>query len=216
MSAKCNPSLHLSRIKGYQLKSLIPVYLPHNLTESEFLSLVPTSSSNPAYTFPALQHWLTKLFQNFALQENTSHPYHKHPYKLRELDVQAVDWFWRNVLGKEDKLGFMKIQAKIENDPYVHDGEKNERADWLPGAVFLRGGSVAILVSDPLMTPSQMQDSLKHSDHPPTLWCHSRRRETNHPNRPTPHRSIIPLLHRNPRRYARRPILQGRRSHRDC
>lgn len=48
--------------------------------------------------------------------------------------------------GKEDKLGFMKIQAKIETDKYVHEGEEKERADWLPGAVFLRGGSVAILV----------------------------------------------------------------------
>lgn len=41
----------------------------------------------------------------------------------------------------------MKIQARIETDPYVHDGENEARADWLPGAVFLRGGSVAILVS---------------------------------------------------------------------
>jgi ADP-sugar diphosphatase len=147
MSAKRSPSFHLGQVKDYQLESPIPVYLPHNLTETEFHGLVPTSSSNPAYTFPALQHWLTKLFQNFAFQGNTNHPYYKHPYKLRELDVQAVDWFWRNVPGKEDKLGFMKIQAKIETDPYVHHGEKDERADWLPGAVFLRGGSVAILVS---------------------------------------------------------------------
>lgn len=85
--------------------------------------------------------------ENFRLQENESHPYHKYPYRLRELDIQAVDWFWRNVPGKEDKLGFMKIQSKIETDPYVHEGEEKERADWLPGAVFLRGGSVAILVS---------------------------------------------------------------------
>jgi ADP-sugar diphosphatase len=172
MSAKRSPSLHLSHIKGYQLKSSIPVYLPHHLTESEFRSLVPTSPSDPAYTFPALQHWFTKLFQNFALQGNPNHPYQKHPYKICELDVQAVDWFWRNVPGKEDKLGFMKIQAKIETDPYVHDGENKERADWLPGAVFLRGGSVAILVSNAPLTPpnrglsmSQTQDSLTHSGH---------------------------------------------------
>jgi ADP-sugar diphosphatase len=49
--------------------------------------------------------------------------------------------------GKENKLGFMKLQAKIETDAYVHDGENEARADWLPGAVFLRGGSVAIMVS---------------------------------------------------------------------
>ncbi|KAF2624696.1 hypothetical protein BU25DRAFT_413242 [Macroventuria anomochaeta] len=40
----------------------------------------------------------------------------------------------------------MKIQSKIETDPYVHDGEEKARADWIPGAVFLRGGSVAVLI----------------------------------------------------------------------
>jgi ADP-sugar diphosphatase len=146
MSTKRNPSLRLVQIPGHLLRPAVPVYLPHNLNELEFYSLVPVASFGPAYTFPALQNWLTRLVRNFKLQENAGHPYHNHPYKLRELDVQAVDWFWRNVPGKEDKLGFMKIQAKIETDPYVHDGEKEARADWVPGAVFLRGGSAAILV----------------------------------------------------------------------
>jgi hypothetical protein len=217
MSAKRSPSLHLGQVKDYQLESLIPVYLPHNLTETEFHGLVPTSSSNPAYTFPALQHWLTKLFQNFTFQENTNHPYHKHPYKLRELDVQAIDWFWRNVPGKEDKLGFMKIQAKIETDPYMHDGEKEERADWLPGAVFLRGGSVAILVSHHRLSTLIMAKHLPtHLDHPPTLRRPSRRRKTHNPNCSTTHRRRLPLLHRNPCRHAGRPILQGRCSQRNC
>lgn len=57
-----------------------------------------------------------------------------------------MDWFWQNKPDKEDKLGFMKILAKVETDPYIHDGEEESRADGLPGAVFLRGGSVAILI----------------------------------------------------------------------
>jgi ADP-sugar diphosphatase len=146
MSSKRTPVLRLHQVRDQRLSPFVSVYLPDNLSTLELHSLLPTSPANPAFTFPALQNWLLRLTANFKLQENESHPYHKHPYKLRELDIQAVDWFWRDVPGKEDKLGFMKIQSKIETDPYVHEGEKEARADWLPGAVFLRGGSVAILV----------------------------------------------------------------------
>jgi ADP-sugar diphosphatase len=146
MVAARSPCLTLTELQGQILDAAIPVYLPYSLKESEFYSLLPGPSSSPAFTFPALLNWLTKLLKDFKLQDNENHPYHKHPYKLRELEVQAVDWFWRDIPGKEDKLGFMKLQAKIETDPYVHDGEEEARADWIPGAVFLRGGSVAILV----------------------------------------------------------------------
>jgi ADP-sugar diphosphatase len=126
----------------------ITVHLPSNLSPYEFSSLVPAplSSQPPAFTFPALNNWLNTLYSNLALQDDPSHPFHKHPYKLKALDIQAVDWFWRNVPGKEDKLGFMKVQATIVTEAYVHDSEEKKRSGWLPGAVFLRGGSVAILV----------------------------------------------------------------------
>lgn len=141
----------MSTIQQYRHHAFDPpveVILPANLTTEEFNSLL-TSPSNPkaAFTFPALDNWLSKLLQNFDLQQDEAHPFHKHPYKLRMLEIQAVDWFWRGRPGHEDKLGFMKIQAKIETDAYVHDAEEKERADWIPGAVFLRGGSVAVLVS---------------------------------------------------------------------
>ncbi|KAF1927497.1 uncharacterized protein M421DRAFT_421906 [Didymella exigua CBS 183.55] len=125
----------------------INVSLPDGFTAEKFDKLL-TSESNPAaaFTFPALDNWLAKLLQNFELQQNEAHPFHKHPYKLRMLDVQAVDWFWQGRPDQEDKLGFMKIQARIETDAYVHDGEERATADWIPGAVFLRGGSVAVLI----------------------------------------------------------------------
>ena len=50
---------------------------------------------------------------------------------LRKIDIQTVDYF-----GGE-RIGFVKLQAEVSND----EGEK------LPGAVFLRGGSVGMLVS---------------------------------------------------------------------
>lgn len=148
MSTSRKPCFSLFQIRTQGLNPTVPIYLPDNLTTLDFAALLPVSPAPPSFTFPALENWLTRLLHNFALQESdTSHPFHKHPYKLRELDIQAVDWFWRDVPGKEDKLGFMKIQAKIETDPYIHDGEEKARADWLPGAVFLRGGSVGMLVS---------------------------------------------------------------------
>jgi ADP-sugar diphosphatase len=154
MASERKPTFTLAEIQGHTLTPAIPVYLPPTLTEAEFHLLLPKSPSNkPAYTFPALLDWLTKLLANFAHQQDETHTYHKNPYKLRELDIQAVDWFWRNVPSKEDKLGFMKLQAKIETDPYVHTGEKTARADWLAGAVFLRGGSVAILVCLSVFAP---------------------------------------------------------------
>lgn len=141
----------------------LPITLPTNLTPHELALLLPASTifttantfnTIPAYSFPALSSWLTKLLHNLSLQSNPTHPFHKHPYKLHSLEIQAVDWFWRGRPGVEDKLGFMKLQARIETDAYVHEGEEKERRDWLPGAVFLRGGSVGVLVR-PLLLSSR-------------------------------------------------------------
>lgn len=138
----------ISQYKHYTFEPPIEVHLPRSLTPEKFDRLLTSqSNSEAAFTFPALDNWLSKLLHNFGLQQNEAHPFHKHPYKLRMLEVQAVDWFWICRPGHEDKLGFMKIQSKIETDPYVHEGEDKARADWIPGAVFLRGGSVAVLVS---------------------------------------------------------------------
>jgi hypothetical protein len=150
----------------------INVSLPDSLPADKFDKLL-TSDSNPkaAFTFPALDNWLAKLFQNFDLQTHEAHPFHKHPYKLRSLDVQAVDWFWQGRPGHEDKLGFMKIQSKIETDAYIHDSEEKARVDWVPGAVFLRGGSVAVLVRI-LSRSSHLVDS-----NPCRLLCNQKTRK---------------------------------------
>ena len=138
----------VTQYKHHTFDPPLPVSLPSTLTPTEFHALLTSSiNSKAAFTFPALDNWLSQLLRNFSLQENSSHPFHSHPYALRALDIQAVDWFRRGTPGSKDKLGFMKLQARIETDPYVHEGEDEERVDWIPGAVFLRGGSVAVLVS---------------------------------------------------------------------
>jgi ADP-sugar diphosphatase len=137
-------SVTLNEFDGKVLVPAITFHLPANLSTKQFHSLIPCASSissAPALGFPALQNWLTNLLANLRLQGNVDHPYREHPYRLRQIVVQAVDWF------SETKIGFMKMRASIETAQYVHEGEQEARPDWLPGAVFLRGGSVAMLVS---------------------------------------------------------------------
>jgi ADP-sugar diphosphatase len=141
-----DPELTLTDLQGQVLNPAIEVYLPDTLSADQFRLLLPEPPSKPAFTFPALQNWLTNLLKNFDLQHNEQHPCHKHPFRLHEINVQAVDWF------SSTKIGFMKIRAKIETDAYLHESDQAVRADWLPGAVFLRGGSVAMLVRPPLLS----------------------------------------------------------------
>lgn len=97
----------------------VPVRLPPSLTRAQLLS------------FPAFTNWLSTLQHSLSLQRRGSHGFHDAPYRLRAIDVQAVDFF-----GGE-RVGFVKLRAEVAN----------ERGETLPGAVFLRGGSVAMMVS---------------------------------------------------------------------
>lgn len=98
----------------------VPVHLPSNLSKEQFLS------------FPPFKTWISTLQRSLSIQEQQSHAFYSAPYKLRKIDVQSVDFFG----GK--RLGFIKLQAEVSNDI----GEK------LPGSVFLRGGSVAMMVRE--------------------------------------------------------------------
>jgi len=118
----------LDELDGRPLVTPIPVSLPPNFTKDNLLS------------FPAFKDWLTRFLPNLDLQMLPDHVFHKNPYKLLEIVVQSADWF------HPKKLGFVKIQAKVQNYSFRH-GNGDEKRDSLPGAVFLRGGSVGILVS---------------------------------------------------------------------
>jgi ADP-sugar diphosphatase len=74
--------------------------------------------------------WLQALQKNLALQKSTpKHAFNALPYELKKINVQAADRFG-------ERLGFVKFTAEIEN----------ENAETLPGSVFLRGPSVAMMV----------------------------------------------------------------------
>lgn len=100
--------------------------------------------------FPAFQKWLNTLKASLDQQKQSDHSFHNNPYKLRGITVQSVDWF-----GK--RLGFVKLKADISNEPVRNeeDPKKNKDAESLPGVVFLRGGSVAVLM---IVRPSDSRD----------------------------------------------------------
>ncbi|KAF1970767.1 hypothetical protein BU23DRAFT_590928 [Bimuria novae-zelandiae CBS 107.79] len=97
------------------------VYLPHD----------PRCTRDIIETMPAYKNWLEQLLHNLALQETADHIFCENPFRLKSIDLQAPTWFSSN------KLGFVKAQCNISTD-----GEKQ----WIPGAVFLRGGSVGVLI----------------------------------------------------------------------
>lgn len=95
------------------------VQLPGSLTEEQLLS------------FPPFKTWLSSLQNSLATQTELNHTFHDAPYELRKIEVQAVDFFGKG------RIGFLKLQTHIAND----------KGETLPGAVFMRGGSVGMLVT---------------------------------------------------------------------
>ena len=87
-------------------------------------------SQDELVSFPAFKMWLSTLQESLARQSDSSHPFHEDPYHLRQIDIQAIDRFGGG------RLGFIKMKAEVSNG----------RGEKLPGSVFLRGGSVGMLV----------------------------------------------------------------------
>ncbi|TVY33133.1 Nudix hydrolase 14-like protein [Lachnellula subtilissima] len=81
--------------------------------------------------FPAFKIWLHRLQTSLSVQHtNPSHTFHSSPYALRSLTIQSMDRFGSS------RIGFIKLSASITNSA----------SESLPGAVFLRGASVGMLV----------------------------------------------------------------------
>ncbi|EAS30480.3 NUDIX family hydrolase [Coccidioides immitis RS] len=113
-----HPRCRMSTFTLPNTKPPVTVQLAPDVTESQLLS------------FPAFKIWLSTLQHSLFLQGSAKHEFNSAPYALRKIEVQAVDFFGRG------RLGFVKLRADVSND----SGEK------LPGSVFLRGGSVGILL----------------------------------------------------------------------
>ncbi|KAL4784644.1 hypothetical protein BJX76DRAFT_367516 [Aspergillus varians] len=94
------------------------------------VSCPPELSKEALSQFPAFRVWFATLQRSLSRQKHPSHVFNKDPYILRKLDVQAADFF------NGGRLGFVKLKADVSNAA----GEN------LPGSVFLRGGSVGMLL----------------------------------------------------------------------
>jgi len=94
------------------------------------VNLTPGLDQEQLWSFPAFQIWLSTLRRSLAQQKHPSHEFHATPYVLRQIDIQAVDFFRPGV------LGFVKFRAHVSTDG----------GEILPGSVFLRGGSVGMLL----------------------------------------------------------------------
>lgn len=92
---------------------------------------IPDLTEDQLLSFPAFKIWRSTLEDSLARQSHPEHPFRSNPYVLREIEIQAIDrWGGR--------LGFVKFKALISNS----------QGETIPGSVFLRGGSVGMLVSD--------------------------------------------------------------------
>ena len=94
------------------------------------VELTSKLSKDQLLSFPAFKTWISTLQHSLSLQKQSTHVFYDTPFVLRRIDVQAVDFFGGG------RLGFVKLKAEVSNNK----GEK------LPGSVFLRGGSVCMMV----------------------------------------------------------------------
>lgn len=106
----------------------VPVYLPNTLTRYELEN------------FKAFERWMRTLAENLAFQYHShEHPFHERPYSLRSIEVKSVTKF------PNGRVGFVKIDAAVKQDSMPGD-DRGGLPHSLLGTVFLRGGSVAILI----------------------------------------------------------------------
>lgn len=115
-------------------------YLP-DVSPTVPVTLVPDVTKDQLLAFRPFDEWRKTLLSSLALQKSKEHPFNEDPYVLRKIEIQAVDWF--GPVGS--RIGFLKFKAEVTN-------EKKER---IPGGVFMRGGSVAMLM---ILRPQDARD----------------------------------------------------------
>ncbi|KAH7378141.1 nudix hydrolase 14 [Cadophora sp. MPI-SDFR-AT-0126] len=84
--------------------------------------------------FTAFQNWIKTLEQSLDRQSYTTHTFANDPYYLRWIQIQAFDEFEPKGV---KRVFFIKLFAQVTTE---------SGKDYLPGVVFLRGGSVAVLM----------------------------------------------------------------------
>jgi 8-oxo-dGTP pyrophosphatase MutT (NUDIX family) len=107
----------------------MPTFYLHSVTPAVSVELTANLTEEQLMSSLAFNQWLDTLKASLALQSTPGHPFYGAPYSLRSIKIQSVDFFG-------PRIGFLKLSADISNS----NGER------LPGIMFLRGGSVAMLM----------------------------------------------------------------------
>ena len=94
------------------------------------VNLTPDLAKEQLLSFPAFRTWINTLQHSLSAQQHHAHTFNAAPYKPRRIVIQSVDFFGGG------RIGFIKLKADVTND-------NNEK---LPGSVFLRGGSVGVML----------------------------------------------------------------------
>lgn len=90
------------------------------------------------FGFKAFKDWFENLMNNLAKQHDLDETANPDPWILRGIKVHSVTKF------NTGKIGFMNIEAILRKDPMIkRDGDVPTQLDRV---VFLRGGSVAVLM----------------------------------------------------------------------
>ncbi|GME64263.1 nudix family hydrolase [Neofusicoccum parvum] len=119
---------HLRAVRIPPVKAMSFV-LPNSSPECP-VNLTSDITKDQLLAFTAFKNWVSTLQHSLSLQQKKDHVFFEAPYKLRKIDIQACDWF------SSTKLGFVKLKAEVTND----------KGEYLPGSIFLRGGSVGMLL----------------------------------------------------------------------
>jgi ADP-sugar diphosphatase len=109
-----------------------------NLTIQGFDSIVPVTwrdgidlQENAIRGFKAFSDWTSTLYDNLERQHNPGHVFCSDPWTLKEIKIHSVTVF------PTGKIGFMTVEAILR---------KETAPKSLDRVVFLRGGSVAVLM----------------------------------------------------------------------
>ncbi|KAJ1652242.1 hypothetical protein IWQ61_007375, partial [Dispira simplex] len=90
----------------------------------------PTIDLQEVLSFPPFKRWVS-TFAQYQQSDNSTHQTLAQDIQINSVDIQSVDRFGKGA------IGFIKFQVHAH---YVSSGAS------LPGIVFMRGGSIAILL----------------------------------------------------------------------
>jgi len=104
--------------------------------------LEPKFDKDLLLAYKPFVEWVEQLKRSLDLQtkedgsSGEKHPFYKDPYELKSIHIQAVDFFGPT------RIGFLKYGAVIQSKKLNDKGQPME----LPGKIFMRGGSVGMLM----------------------------------------------------------------------